>query len=384
MAKTLILRGGRVIDPSQGLDGVMDVLIRDGKTAATGVGLRADGDVEVVDVTGRIVTPGLIDLHTHVYDKGTSLGVDAMRLFHRGAVTTLVDTGSAGPGNFPGFRSHVIERVPVRVLAYLNVSFAGIYGFSKRIMVGESGDMRLMAPIDTVEVADANRDMIIGIKVRVGRNASGFSGLAPLQIARQVSDRLGMPLMVHIDEPPPMLNEVLALMRRGDVLTHCFRPFPNCAATPDGKVHDYVLDARERGVIFDIGHGMGSFSFAIARTMLANDFPPDCISSDVHALCIEGPAFDLLTTMSKFLCLDMPLVDVVRAATVAPAAALGRPELGTFKPGSVGDASILSLDSGEFDYVDSVGEVLVGKKRLNAFGVVLGGEYHSCPKPERS
>ena len=384
MAKTLILRGGRVIDPSQGLDGVMDVLIRDGRTAATGVGLRADGDVEVVDVTGRIVTPGLIDLHTHVYDKGTSLGVDAMRLFHRGAVTTLVDTGSAGPGNFPGFRSHVIERVPVRVLAYLNVSFAGIYGFSKRIMVGESGDMRLMAPIDTVEVADANRDMIIGIKVRVGRNASGFSGLAPLQIARQVSDRLGMPLMVHIDEPPPMLNEVLALMRRGDVLTHCFRPFPNCAATPDGKVHDYVLDARERGVIFDIGHGMGSFSFAIARTMLANDFPPDCISSDVHALCIEGPAFDLLTTMSKFLCLDMPLVDVVRAATVAPAAALGRPELGTFKPGSVGDASILSLDSGEFDYVDSVGEVLVGKKRLNAFGVVLGGEYHSCPGSERS
>jgi len=378
MTQTLILRGGRVIDPSQGMDRIADVVFRDGRVASVGGGNAADDGAKVIDVAGKIVTPGLIDLHTHVYDKGTSLGVDAMRLFHRGAVTTLVDTGSAGPGNFPGFRSHVIERVPVRVLVYLNVSFAGIYGFSKRVMVGESGDMRLMAPIDTVEVANANRDMIVGIKVRVGRNASGFSGLAPLQIARQVADELGMPLMVHIDEPPPMLHEVLALLRKGDVLTHCFRPFPNCAATPDGKVHDFVLDARKRGVIFDIGHGMGSFSFGVARTMLANAFPPDCISSDVHALCIEGPAFDLLTTMSKFLCLDMPLAEVVRAATVAPAAALNRPDLGTFRPGAAGDASILSLDSGAFEYVDSVGERLTGARRLSAAGVVLAGKHHFC------
>lgn len=378
MSFNLILRGGRVVDPSQGIDGVMDVAFRDGKVAALGAQLKGGATTQVCDVSGHIVTPGLIDLHTHVYDGGTSLGVDAMRLFSKGAVTTLVDTGSAGPGNFPGFRSHVIERVPVRVLVYLNVSFAGIYGFSKRVMVGESGDMRLMAPIDTAEVANANRDMIVGIKVRVGRHASGFSGLAPLQIARQVADEIGMPLMVHIDEPPPMLHEVLALLRNGDVLTHCFRPFPNCAATADGKVHDYVLEARARGVIFDIGHGMGSFSFGVARTMLANGFQPDCISSDVHALCIEGPAFDLLTTMSKFLCLDMPMADVVRAATVAPAKALSRPDLGTLTPGSAGDASILSLATGAFDYVDSVGERLIGSQRLVADGVVLAGNYHSC------
>jgi dihydroorotase len=135
-----------------------------------------------------------------------------------------------------------------------------------------------------------------------------------------------------------------------------------------------VIDARQRGVIFDVGHGMGSFAFDTARVMLDNDFMPDCISSDVHALCIDGPAFDLLTTMSKFLCLGMPLVEVIRAATENPAKALKRPELGTFRPDSAGDASILELQNGAFDYVDSTGETLSGETRLVATGVVINGQ----------
>jgi dihydroorotase len=379
MELDLIVRGGRVVDPSQDIDAVLDVGFRDGRVAAIGENLSPSGvAAQSFDATGCVVTPGLIDLHTHVYDKGTSLGVDPMCLFERGAVTTVVDAGSAGPGNFGGFRSHVIESVPVRVLAYLNVSFAGIYGFSKRVMVGESGDMRLMAPRDTVEVVRANRDMIVGIKVRVGRHASDFSGVAPLQIARQVAAELEVPMMVHIDEPPPTLDEVLPLLRKGDVLTHCFRPFPNSVVAPDGKIQDSVLEARSRGVIFDIGHGMGSFSFAVTRSMLANGFPPDCISSDVHALSIAGPAFDLLTTMSKFLCLGMPLVDVIRCATHAPATALNRPELGSLNPGSAGDASILRQETGTFELVDSTGERLAGRDRLAAVAVVMGGKLHQC------
>jgi dihydroorotase len=372
MSFDLVLRNGRVIDPSQGLDQVSDVAFAGGKVVALGHDLPA-GNAELIDVSGKIVTPGLIDLHTHVYWGGTSLGVDPLRLA-RGGCTTLVDTGSSGPGNYPGFLEHVIKPSPVRIIAYLNVSFAGIYGFSKRVMVGESGDLRLMAPLDAVEVAHANRDTLAGIKVRVGMNASGNSGLVPLQIARQVADEVGTPMMVHIDIPPPTLSDVLELMRPGDVLTHCFRPFPNSPATADGRILPAVVNARERGVIFDVGHGMGSFSFRTARTMLANGFRPDCISSDVHALCIDGPAFDLLTTMSKFLCLGMALSEVVRCATASPAGALQRSDLGTLKPGSVGDATILDLCEGTFNYVDSTGENLNADKRLEAKGVIIAGK----------
>jgi dihydroorotase len=371
MAFDLVLKGGRVIDPSQGIDAVTDVGFDEGRVARIGAGLEGR---EIRNVEGAIVTPGLIDLHTHVYWGGTSLGVDPLRLL-RGGCTTLVDTGSAGPGNYPGFLEHVIKPCPARIIAFLNVSFAGIYGFSKRVMVGESGDLRLMAPIDAVAVASANRDTLAGIKVRVGFNASGNSGTVPLDIARQVAEEVGMPMMVHLDLPPPTLEEVLERLRPGDILTHCFRPFPNNPSTADGRVREIVWDARRRGVIFDIGHGMGSFAFETARAMLAGGFAPDCISSDVHALCIDGPAFDLLTTMSKLLCLGMPLVEVVRAATEAPAKALRRPDLGSLQPGGVGEASVFTLESGEFDYVDSTGEHLTGPSRLVARGVVLNGRW---------
>ena len=373
MAFDLILKGGRVIDPSQNIDRVTDIAFTGGKVAKVGNDLT--GATETRDVSGYIVTPGLIDLHTHVYWGGTSLGIDAEEFCRMSGVTTAIDTGSAGPGNFAGFRKHVIERSDVRILAYLHVSFAGIFGFSKTIMVGESEEMRLMAPLEAVQVADANRDVIVGIKVRVGRGSSGIHGAAPLDIALQAANEVGMPLMCHIDFPPPSYEEVVQKLRPGDVLTHAFRPFPNAPCDHQGKVKDVVLDARARGVQFDIGHGKGSFAFKTARAMLANGFYPDTISSDVHVLCIEGPAYDQVTTLSKFLCMGMPLNDVIAASTVNAAMALKRPELGTFKPGSVGDATILTIKDGQFDYVDVVGEHMTGDKRIFSEGVVLNGRW---------
>lgn len=370
----LILKGGRVIDPSQGFDGVADVGFAGGKVAAVAPKIESPG-AAVRDVSGLIISPGLIDLHTHVYWGGTSLGIDAEQYCRSSGVTTSVDTGSAGPGNFAGFRKHVIEPSQVRILAYLHVSHAGIYGFSETVMVGESENLRLLDPRAALRVADENRDVVIGIKVRVGRHASGDQGVAPLDVALQVADEAGLPLMAHIDEPPPSYEEVIARLRPGDVLTHAFRPFPNSAATAQGTVKSAVLAARKRGVLFDIGHGMGSFAFKTARAMLANGFAPDTISSDVHALCINGPAFDQVTTMSKFLCLGMDLPEVIKASTVNAAFALKRPELGSLKPGSAGDATVLAVEDGEFDYVDVVGEHLEGRKRIASRGVVIGGKW---------
>lgn len=354
MQHDLILKGARVIDPSQNHDGICDVAFADGRVSGFGRDLPAGPGTQVRDMEGAIVTPGLIDLHTHVYWGGTSLGIDADEFCRTSGVTTSVDTGSAGPGNFAGFRGHVIERSQARILAYLHVSFAGIFGFSKTIMVGESEDPRLMAPREAVEVAEANRDVIVGIKVRVGRHASGDQGTAPLDIALQVAEETGLPLMAHIDEPPPSYEAVLAMLRPGDVLTHAFRPFPNSPVTAQGAVKPALREARARGGAVRHRPRQGLLRLPDGAGH-AGGFLPDTISSDVHQLCIEGPAFDQVTTMSKMLCLGMSLTDVIAASTVNAAVALKRMEYGTLKVGALGDATVLAVRDGAFDYVDTRG-----------------------------
>ncbi len=375
----LVIRGGRVIDPAQGRDGRADVAFKDGRVAAVEAEIDAAAAREVISAAGKLVVPGLIDLHTHVYWGGTSLSVQPEPVARRSGATTLVDAGSAGPGNFHGFRAHIIERTPVRILPYLNISFAGIFAFSESVMVGECADVRLLDARECLRVAEAHRDLVVGIKVRVGRNTSEANGAFPLELAVEVAEELDLPVMAHIDFPPPRRKDMLERLRPGDVLTHCYRPFPN-APVRRGEVRPEMLEARERGIIFDIGHGMGGFGFASTRPMLEAGFLPDVISSDVHILSEHGPAFDLLHSMSKLMCLGMPLVEVIRAATARPAEALRRPDLGTLAPGSVGDAVILNQASGAFDYVDVLGERIAGDRRLEVVSIVLGGRLWSEPE----
>jgi dihydroorotase len=376
MTDDLVIRGGRVIDPTQGIDRIADVVVVGGRIA--GLDVEAPSDAPVVDARNAIVTPGLIDLHTHTYWGGTSLGVDPDSYALKSASTLLVDAGSAGPGNYPGFARHVIEPAFPRMLAYLHISFAGIYAFSSRIMVGESHDMRLMAARDAAEIAAKYPDSIVGIKVRVGLKASGPSGIAPLDVAMDVAEEMGLSLMVHIDEPPPSYSEVVGRLRKGDVLTHCFRPFPNAPVNGKGEIRPAILEARERGVVFDVAHGMGSFSWKSARTMLDQGFRPDVISSDVHALCLDGPVHDNLNVMTKFMALGLALPEVIEAASAAPARVLGLQDQGHLRPGAKGDVSVLREVEGLFELKDVRDEIVAFDRLLTPVGIAVGGQWRAA------
>lgn len=369
----LLLKGGHVIDSGQGLDAVRDVAFAGGKVAAVAAELPAAEATVVRRLGGRLLLPGPIDLHTHVYWGGTSLGVDAEAIARRSGTTTFVDAGSAGAGNFLGLKHHVIERSPVRILAFLNISFAGIFGVGRTINVGECADERLLDAHACLSVAGAHPEHVRGIKFRTGRIAGGASGMTPMVLATEVADALGLPVMAHIDVPPPAVTEVFRNLRAGDIFTHCFKPFPSAPLLGDGRIREEVRAARQRGVYFDIGHGRGAFTFAVARKMLEQGFEPDIISSDIHLMSVDGPAFDLLVTMSKFVCLGMDLRKIVRAVTATPAKILKRPDLGTLAPGARGDAAVLDMHAGRYEYVDALGDTMIGDKRLFATAVVIGG-----------
>ena len=379
MDHDLILRNGRLLDPAAGRDEVTDVAFAAGRVSAIGAGLTGRAER---NVSGCLVMPGAIDFHAHVYWGGTSISIDGDALARRCGTTTWLDVGSAGPGNFLGFRRHVMERSQTRILAYLHVSHAGIYAFSPSVMVGESQDIRLMDPETCAAVALANPDLIRGIKVRVGANTSGANGITPLYFALEAADRAGLPVMCHIDRPPPRYTDVLKELRPGDTLTHCFKPFPNAPCRADGSIKEACWEARERGVMFDIAHGKGSFDFNVAEAMMKGGFLPDIISSDVHVLCIDGPAFDNMETMSKFLCLGMPLPEIVRAVTATPAGVLRRPDLADLSIGSTGDATVMRLEEGSFTFTDVSGNTRSGRQRFALDSVVLAGAlWHGAQSP---
>jgi dihydroorotase len=373
----LILRGGRIIDPGRGVDGILDVGFSQGRVACLAPRIEQPARI-IEEVSGFIVSPGLIDMHTHVYWGATSISVDAAEVARNSGTTTMVDAGSAGAANFPGFRRFVIEKSPVNIIAFLNISFPGIFAYSAPVMVGECCDMRLLSPRECLRVIRENRDLIVGVKVRVGRVASGDSGLMPLQLALEVANEAGVPVMAHIDDPPPSRKDVLELLRPADILTHCFKPFPNSLLRSDGEIWEEVLIARERGVIFDLGHGGASLGFEVARGMLDKGFVPDVISSDVNVLNVNGPVFDLLTTLSKFYCLGLDVTTLLRAATVNPAKALRRSELGILEAGAAGDATVFSIKEGSFEYFDCFGARLDGRHRLICHGTVRAGEWRPC------
>jgi len=382
MALELLLKGGRVIDPGQDIDQALDIGIEDGKIAALLEPTETTQARQVIDVTGELVTPGLVDLHTHVYWGGTPSGLKADPISTRTGVTTFVDAGSAGAGNFEGFLAHVILKSRCRILAFLNIFHPGLVNASRWIPRGDRNPIHYASVPAAIEMSERHSDTIVGIKVMASAEYNSF-GLTALRLGIDAAQRLGKPVMVHRGTPPPTAAEVLRELRAGDILTHSFRGGPSSCLTKDGNVMPELLDAKERGVIVDIGHGLRSFSAPVAATMLEQGLLPDVISSDLHARNVHGPVYDLPTTMSKMLSLGMDLVDVVAAATTNPAGAIGRlPEIGNLNVGSSADIAIFDLVEGAFEFTygvnDGTGaspiEKFVGNMRLDHVLTVRAGE----------
>ena len=348
-AYDLVLTGGDVLDPGGGPAGKLDVAVRGGRIAAVAAGLSA-GARTVVDVAGRLVTPGLVDLHTHVHPGAGYWGIDPDAIAWHTGVTTWVDAGSSGAYTFAGLRAATAGRT-VRVPVLINVAGQGL--------AARTGEGRDLGDLDvdlTISVVQANRDVIRGVKVRIDADTGGANGVEPLRRGLAVAQVCGVPVMVHIGTTPPALEDVLELLRPGDILTHC----ASGLADPTGPA---ARAAHERGVLFDIGHGSGAFSFDVAERQLAGGLRPYTISTDLHARSVFGPVFDLPTTMMKLLVAGLPMADVVAAATVNPARALGL-DAGTLTVGAPADIAVFRLEEGAFELVDAHRETRVAPLRM--------------------
>ena len=367
----LLISGGTVIDPAGGTHARRDLAIADGRIVAVEPHLSASSAADVLDATGLLVVPGLVDLHVHVYWGVADLSVEADPTCLGRGVTTVVDAGSAGANTFPGFRRSVAKASRGRILAYLNISAMGqIDPF-----LGELHDLRFADPERAAAVALANPDLIVGFKVRVSEMLAGPNGLAGLDRALEAGRATSLPVMVHIGGTAFDIEEVLGRLRPGDVVTHAYTGWrPGGIVTDDGRVVAGAREARTRGVRFDVGHGAGSFTWPIAEAALADDFRPDTISSDLHRFNVAGPVHDLATTLSKFLLLGLSLDEVIAMATTAPAAALGRgAQLGTLAVGADADITVLRLEEGRFDLTDSAGTTRAARQRLVPAAVIRAG-----------
>jgi dihydroorotase len=370
----LLIKGGKVIDPSQQLETVMDVAVTSGKIAGLAADITASQARQVIHAEGKIVTPGLIDIHTHVFPFVGPYGISADPHCVWKGVTTVVDAGTAGDFTFPAFRRYDIERAATRIRALLHVVSIGMVAGSTPNM-GELEDLRYCVPKLAVERAQQNLDVIVGFKIRFSKEYTGPNDLEGMERAREAAGAAHLPLMCHIAGPYSPLGEFLSRMRKGDIWTHCFNGRPHGILDATGTVKQEVLEARQRGVRFDVGHGAGSFSFDVAGKCLEQGFPPDTISTDLYSANVHGPVYDMPTTISKFLLLGMPLPEIICRTTVNAVETFDfQEEIGTLKPGAEADVSVFEIQEGNFTFTDSYGKTRQGRQKLAPVVTVRAGK----------
>ena len=370
----LLIQGGTVVDPSQGIHGVYDVAIDKGVIKQISASIAPDQARQIVRVTGKLVVPGLIDLHTHVYDGVNAMSVNPDEVGVYAGVTTVVDAGSAGPGTFGGFPRYVIPSTKTELFCFLNMARTG-FSFIPEIRGPE--DIDTQAILETVEM---HRSHIQGIKFRMVSPGLKVMGVNLPVLAKKTAKEAGLPLMVHIGDTestdgPILIRELLSILEPGDILTHLFTPQPGGVLDFNGKLLPEVREAVDRGVIFDTGHGRFNFSFEVGERILDQGLTPHCISSDITLPGRAHPVHSMVEMLTRFLAMGVSLDEVISMATLRPAQALNAADrLGNLAPGSQADVSILDIVEGCWKVQDTLGASLPIEQALVPSLTIKRGE----------
>jgi dihydroorotase len=376
----LLIKGGDVLDPSQSLRGKRDIGIHYGLIEAVEADISAERALRVLDASGKLVTPGLIDLHCHVFPYGSAIGIPADELVAHQCTTTCVSAGDAGANNFAAFRRYVVAQTRTRLYAFVHIANIGLAGFP----VPELYNINYARVDEAARAVAENADLVLGIKVRMSENVIAKNGTEPLKRAVAACEKAatGAKVMCHIGgvETSEIMSQILDLLRPGDILTHAYTGAPNVGGAftnivQDGRLLPAALAAKQRGVVFDVGHGGGSFDYTVAESAIAQGCPPDTISSDIHVSSGNTPGMPYLPwVMSKFMGLGFTLEQVVAMATVNPAKVINRmPKLGTLQVGAPGDVAIMELVEGQVSFVDTRNNTRTGRVYLKPMQTVTAG-----------
>lgn len=368
MSKKLVIKGGKLLDINSGFRyDNKDILVEDGVIKKIEENIEAEG-AEYLKLKGEIITPGFIDMHTHVYKDKTNLGIDPDVVGVSTGTTTLFDAGSSGASNFEDFKTRIIQKSETRIISLLNVASQGLTQGS-----GELKDLKNIDFEAIKETVKKNKAIIKGIKARASASVVGELGIKPIAIAKEAALKLELPLVVHIGNYPPGIEDVLNIMQKGDVITHCFHGKPNGLFKEDGSPKEETLKAMERGVLFDVGHGTASFNFNTARKAINHGFKPNTISTDIYLQNYKGPVFSLAATMSKMLNLGLSLDECVTKVTTAPMQNFKLENIGAIKEGYCADFTIVNVKETAVKYIDSDGNTLEGDKNIEVIYAIRNG-----------
>lgn len=369
----VLLSGGTVIDPATGTHGKLDVAVSGDRIAAIQSNISPEGAKKVLDLKGCYVTPGLIDFHVHSYWGVNPYGFDADPICLSTGVTTTMDAGSAGPVNFLGFRKLVHEQARTRMLAFVAMAQHGVLNDP-----GELQNLRFADPDGAAQTVAENRTIGVGIKVRMHKKAVGDNSRDALRLAIKAGAACRSPVMVHVGDTAISMEEIVDTLRGGDIVTHCYTPQQPSIVDKSGRLLSAVRKARERGVIFDVGHAGGHFDFDLVRRAMSDGLPPDVISSDLHGR-LQQPGFgiigDLPTTLTKFLALGLTLEQIVAACTSNPARVVGwQDRLGSLEVGREADIAVLQVIDEPTKLYDSTGGEMIAKQRIAPRWTIRRGE----------